>query len=512
MQVPFLEFWQRNPALFYGLFFLLGVYFKFCNPFLLFFILFLLLLPFFFPSPSSYARRILFSFFFFLTSCFYTSWIVRYPELPERGLQGTAILNISSLSLKNTAMGSHWNYSGKLLRFIPEDKINEAYFNIPVTVSLPVKELTQKPYANSSYLLKGKLKKTERGRYLFTPAKNEPWRSINNTWSLAEWRFEMKEIAKKYIIKKIHREPARSFLAGIATGDFENRLLSFEFSRFGLQHIMAISGFHFSIVAAILSFFISFLLGRKTATILLMILMSLYFIFLGNAPSIVRAWISCMVGFAALIFKKQTSGLNALGIGLLVVLIANPEMAFHMGFQFSFIATAAILLFFPFFDYTLQFIFPKKSWSSLIKMNSLNRHGYLVIIFFRQAIALTLAVNLIALPLTLFYFQRFPLMGLLYNFFFPLMVSFVMLLFIISMCFDVFLPSFGDRLHHFNETITQFTLDYTYGLPHSLDVYFTTSLSQDAIVLFLVIYFGMGIYLTHFLRKQANVSNLVINI
>ena len=148
--------------------------------------------------------------------------------------------------------------------------------------------MAQRPLANCAYHLTGRLKKATNGNYIFYPEKNQPWYPLSGTWSLAEWRFRIKQEVNNYIKRKISNEPSRSFLAGITTGDFENRLLSFEFSRFGLQHIMAISGFHFSILAGILGFFISLLMGRKIALFVVMLLMTLYFLFLGHAPSVIQ--------------------------------------------------------------------------------------------------------------------------------------------------------------------------------------------------------------------------------
>lgn len=500
---PLIEFWRSFPALFYGISFLLGVYASFQFSWGLLFILTLLWLPFLvsFPSLKGLSTPLL-SFLLFCSAFYYSSWIVRHPNLPEEGIKGSALLNISALTHKNSSMGKSWNYSGKILHFVPQDTSLEEIMNVPVTACLPDNESTQRPLADCSYLLKGRLKKTKNGTYIFYPEKNQPWYPLLATWSPAEWRFRAKQAANNYIMLKIPNEPSRSFLAGIATGEFENRLLSYEFSRFGLQHIMAISGFHFSIVAGILSFLLSLIAGRKIALIALMILMTLYFLFLGNAPSITRAWISCMIAFAAFLFEKPPSGLNSLGIGLFAVLIMDPEMAHHIGFQFSFTVTAAILLLYSPVDSCLQAIFPKKTLNTIIEMNSINQHGFIILGLFRQALALTIAVNLAALPITLSYFQKFPLMSVIYNFFFPWMVSISMLLLIGGLSFDLVSSDIGNLFHRVNEHFSQFVLDYTYTLPRSIDINLNLTLNQEAAVIFLGLYFSAGIYLRHFLQKK----------
>lgn len=428
---------------------------------------------------------------------------MHYPLLSEKKVKGTALLNISALTHKKSFIGNSWNYTGTIIHFTPKDSSLAEETYIPTIVYLADQAGINRPLANCSYCLEGHLKKSN-NKYIFYPEKNAPWYPLSDSWSFAEWRFKAKQAVKNYIQQKIHSEPSRSFLAGITTGDFENRLLSFEFSRFGLQHIMAISGFHFAIVATILSFILSLIIERRAVLIILMTLMTLYFLFLGNAPSIIRAWISCLITFAALLLEKVPSGLNSLGIGLLAVLILEPEMVHHLGFQFSFIVTAAILLFYSPIDHYLQFIFSKKTLSVVIEMNTLNQYGFIILALFRQALALSIAVNLAALPITLYYFQKFPLMGLIYNFFFPWMVSLSMLLLIVGFSLDLINFHLGNAIHRLNEIFTQFVLDYTYALPRSLDLYVQMNLHQNIVIIFLSIYFLAGIYLKHHLQKNSN--------
>jgi competence protein ComEC len=474
----------------------LGVFASFQISWILLLLIVLFWIPLLPPFASWNALAApLLSIVFFISTFFYSSWMVRHPSLPEKGMNGSALLDIAALTHKNTSYGNSWNYQGKILRFVSSGTSEEIMGNIPVTACLPDQESLKRPHANCTYLMEGKLKRTKMGKYIFYPKKNYPWQSIGGSWSPAEWRYQAKQAVNDYIKHKISREPVSSFLTGIATGDFENRLLSFEFSRFGLQHIMAISGFHFTIVASILGFLFSLLVGRKVALISLMILMTLYFLFLGSAPSVIRAWVSCMLAFSAFLVERPSSGLNALGVGLLAALIWDPELVHHIGFQFSFVATAAILIFYSPFDAYLQILFPKRRWSTLIDMNGINQHGFIVLSLFRQALALSLAVNLAALPITFYYFQKFPLMSILYNLFFPGMVSLSMLLLIAGFIGDLFTPYLGNLFHYINENFTQFVLDYTHALPRQLDIYFNASLSQEIVIVYLTLYFCTGMYL-----------------
>jgi competence protein ComEC len=53
--------------------------------------------------------------------------------------------------------------------------------------------------------------------------------------------------------------------------------------------------------------------------------------------------------------------------------------------------------------------------------------------FFKKGISLTFAVNITLLPLLLFHFHQFPLLGLIYNLFFPFFVG-IALFFLCMAC------------------------------------------------------------------------------
>src|SRR5262249_55475973 len=156
-------------------------------------------------------------------------------------------------------------------------------------------------------------------------------------------------------------------------------------------------------------------------------------------------------------------------IALLAILLFDPLMAKGIGFQFSFATTAAILLLFSSCDVAMQMIFNKRPLSQITKMDRTNQHGYFLLSTIRQGLALTLAVNLVALPMTLFYFHKFPWMSLIYNLFFPFLVSVSMLLLIIGTLSQLLFSPLGEWVHACNNVYTHYMLNYTYNMPTSVD-------------------------------------------
>lgn len=472
-----------SPALYYGLAVLLGISTAFHG--LLALLVPISLLAF---ISSWDLKKLFLSFGLFLASFFYALFAFQIPQLEPEGALGTAHLEISALSAKTSHIGKQWLYKGTIRSFIVEEK-NVAK-NILFTLSLPKKQDILRPLANQSYIIRAKLKKSDYGDYYLVIDKNEPWHPVKYSWSLAEFRYQAKQAVSRYIHSHIHNQRSATFLTGIATGNFDDRLMSFEFARFGLQHVMAISGFHFAILATILSFFLQLIVPQRIATLLLVFLLSSYFVFLGCGPSIMRAWVGCMIVLVGWLMQKQGNGLNSLGVGLILILFWDPLICTHLGFQLSFLTSAAILIFFPIMDYFLKQFFLSRSLGTMILENHFTQTGYLLLIFFRKAIALTLAVNLITLPMTLLFFQQFPLLSLLYNVFFPFMVSISILLLILG-------------LHSLNNWYTEFMLNFTYNLPPIFDVKIHYhNLSHEVIMVYLCLLFLVGIVCKHYLERK----------
>lgn len=286
---------------------------------------------------------------------------------------------------------------------------------------------------------------------------------------MVEWRASAKESIKQRILHAIADPHTAAFLSGIATGEFDDRILAFELGRFGLQHIMAISGLHFAILAAILGFLLRLFLSYRIAAAVLLAILSAYFVFLGPSPSVTRAWTAIAIGLCGLLAGKRSSGLNALGIALLLAALLDPFSASYIGFQFSFAVTAAILMWHAPCDALMQRLFAKRRLSEIADMGRPDQHGYCVLFFLRQALALGLAVNLAALPLTLYHFHKFPLMSLVYNLFFPFLISLSMLLLIIAFIAAPIAPFIATMLHVINERYTQFILNFAFNMPSAFD-------------------------------------------
>ena len=361
-------------------------------------------------------------------------------------------------------------------------------------MTFPKKESHEKPpQANKDYWISGTLKQKENGSYLLKVSSKTQWNPVPGTSTRAEKRFLWKKRVSEWIESQYSHPVSAAFLAGLITGEFDDYWMLHQFSRFGLQHLLAISGFHFAIIATFLSLILRFLFHGSMRTIILLLSLGGYCFFLGPQPSILRAWIMCSLTLIGGLLEKQTTALNSLGLTLLLILAYDPLLSLQVGFQFSFLITAAILLYYPIAIDFCHSLLPKRTLSEVLEMNPLNQYGYCILAFFRQGLALTLAVNLFAFPLTLYYFQQFSWMSLFYNLFFPFLASASLCLLLIGGLFSI-IPFVGSTIHALNDHYTFFLLQLTYQIPPEIDYYLrTASFHSFWVVLYVCLLLMWGI-------------------
>lgn len=306
-----------------------------------------------------------------------------------------------------------------------------------------------------------------------------------------------REVSHHWLTDHIHREIpdtlVADFLSGIFTGEFDNNYLRQLLGDVGLQHVLAISGFHFSLLALLIGIIARHILPRKIAVIALMMALLCYMLFVGTSPSLIRALISCEVVFLSQLVCRPSSSLSRLGLALIVILLIDPHNAMHLGCQLSFLATAGILLFYTPCDRLLSYFIRDCCLATALKWPLTDQLLYILCIFFRRAIALNLSVNCLLLPVLLYYFNQFPPISLAYNLFFPFLVIGSMSLLLLGLLLDLLF--LGAPVHFLNSLYTGLLLKTATGLPAPLKIPFYLSVSAPTALILVSLMLMLGVVL-----------------
>lgn len=416
-------------------------------------------------------------------------WHESHQNLPlADSVDGTGLFSPTAVTEKTLHGKTHTFLRGVFLEFKSQERF---YKNIPVLIV--IKE--NAPPMDRHWYVTGKMRKGKNG-WSFKTAPQTAWRPLLNTTSWAEKRFQLKKQVKQAIEKAFCHPRAASLLGGLATGDFDDRTLSFDFARFGLSHLLAISGFHFALFASFLSFLIRPFLNPKYASFALLFLLGGYFLFLGDSPSVMRAFLTLFIFLFSPLLGESSLAESSLGAALIASLVFEPTWAYSVGFQLSFLSTGAILTLFPLIDaYLKQWFVPRRA-EILWVLPWYEKGGLLILGFVRQALSLNIAITLPGLPALLYLFHQFPLLSLFYNLFFPFLVSISLFLLLVS----PFLP----WLHFVNSYYTNFILNLTHELPPTLDVVIKTELfSLEVTLTFITTIFYFALHN----KAKMNYSN-----
>jgi len=193
-----------------------------------------------------------------------------------------------------------------------------------------------------------------------------------------------------------------AIVKAISLGDTHglSRMQRMAFSSSGLSHLLALSGFHLTILVTLVNVVLlrSCLPWRLRRVMALLVIPALwaYAALTGFAPSLVRAVVMCSLLQMAFLLGREYSMLNALGMAALVMLSINPLALLDVGFQLSFVSMLAIGL------------------MALPEINRLGNHGAIGSAVLSTLI-ITVSCTLFTMPLVAYYFGRVPLLSVLSN-------------------------------------------------------------------------------------------------
>ncbi len=241
-----------------------------------------------------------------------------------------------------------------------------------------------------------------------------------------EFIFASREKVLKILRNNIKGEKELGLAEALLIGykDDLDKTLVQSYSNTGVVHVIAISGLHLGLIYWLLLQVTFVLKKRKNIKWLrpVLIISGLWlFSFLAGAqPSIIRSAVmfTCIVLGESL--TRKTSIYNTLAFSAFLLLSYNPYWLWDVGFQLSYTAVLSIVIFMqPIYNW---FYVKNKILDFIWKLN-----------------AVTLAAQILTLPISIYHFHQFPNYFLLTNFVAVPLSSFI-LLGEILLCIFFFIP------------------------------------------------------------------------
>lgn len=272
------------------------------------------------------------------------------------------------------------------------------------------------------------------------------------------WLYEWRERLQRAIDSRFAPETAGVLDAALLGNRYNlSRDASERFREGGTFHVLVISGLHISFIGAVVFLLARRLTKRRLLQFLLpAIVVWAYSFAVGAEASVVRAALMFTFAGVATIIFRQSSSLNALGGAALVLLVRSPKEIFDPSFQLTFLSVLAIVVIAWPLLLNLKAIgiwHPRRStpyppacpralkslcevlfWSERKWRQELDRSSHSCRLFKTRwaawleryhlqrflrymfgAVVVSASVQLLLLPLMIFYFHRLSLASLLLN-------------------------------------------------------------------------------------------------
>lgn len=193
----------------------------------------------------------------------------------------------------------------------------------------------------------------------------------------------------------------------------------------GTIHVFAVSGMHIAFVAGMLVLLVGMTgLKRIHWPFLIVPLLIAYTLVTGSRPSAIRSCVMGIFVFVAPLVGRRPTMLTSLMLTAVVVHAWRPDFVFDIGSVLSFAVVVGLIAFMGPFCEIFQSLFGcvklKKQEEMLRAAGNTKKaawihRGGIVVRFFADSVAISLAAFLASVPLTGYYFGRFTPGGLFAN-------------------------------------------------------------------------------------------------
>jgi len=219
------------------------------------------------------------------------------------------------------------------------------------------------------------------------------------------------------IINQLLPEPHAGLLSGILFGTKAtlSKELYAALVATGTLHIVALSGMNITILTAIVAAALGPFFSKRVASLITIVIIILFILFVGPSPSVIRAGIMGGISLIAISLGRQYWSLYTLILAVGIMLLLRPLWIGDLSFQLSVLATLGIVLF-----GTKRTVIPRQDGGSSqekqwIPGRARNDTIQFIRSFIEDNLRITLAAQVFTIPLIFMQFHRISLVSPLSN-------------------------------------------------------------------------------------------------
>ena len=310
-----------------------------------------------------------------------------------------------------------------------------------------------------------------------------------------------------YAEVSLHAQIVKGILLGKRSGIPSETLDAFQNS--GTFHVLAVSGLHVGLVAALCYFgFSRFRFPQKIVCLLTMIAVLIYACLVGFRPSVFRATLLTLLFLLARLIDRDTDIYNLLAFAALVLLLLNPHQLWDVGFQLSFAAVASIVYFVPKMEKPLQHLWADTDDSPEgIDTSILATFRNRTVKWLALSYLVTFAAQIGTAPLIAYYFFRTYPLGIVVGPFAVGLVSLMVALGMGSVCIGFIWLPLVKPLALLNDTILSTFLTLIERFGQTWGVVKVTPPTFGGFVLYIAVCLGVAHW--QWIRSRWKITSLI---
>ncbi|MEM8857135.1 MAG: DNA internalization-related competence protein ComEC/Rec2 [Chloroflexota bacterium] len=317
------------------------------------------------------------------------------PDIRDRVIN--LRFNVEEIELPN---GEEIQVSGDILLRVPR------YPEIPYGTRLTIQGELETPFESAEFSYKNYLNRQNIHGVISFPRTFE--QSTGHGNQIYATLFQIKgQIQNK--INQVIAAPESGLLSGILLGIDHTMPPDLEeaFRTVGITHIIVISGFNIALLSSIFLTTFTPIFGKQYAVYPTLLAIVAFTLLVGADPSVLRAaFMGSAYVLSSRMFGRRNASIPLLFVAGFFLTLLNSNALWDIGFQLSFAATLSLML------YAEPITERVKAWLTGRLPKEMVRW---IMVIIGDAVLVTIAAQILTLPLIMYYFNHLSIISLLAN-------------------------------------------------------------------------------------------------